>query len=218
MVVSRDWQEVSVLECILGGMQIGVEVEPEPKRAQGRLAVSKVDALIVDFDLEGSGDVLRGMHNAPMQTSVPLIMVGPYTKRHNIPARDGSFIFEKPISVEAAVHTLSAARNLILEGRLRYHRESLQARVKLSCAGKRLSAQLMNLSQGGAGIRVKSAEALNGPVRVDLALPGSKSPLQVKGEVAWTDDEGHAGIRFLEIGEMAKKDLQLWMERRYFTA
>src|SRR5258707_13489474 len=33
MVVSRDWQEVSVLECILGGLHIDVSVECEPQRA-----------------------------------------------------------------------------------------------------------------------------------------------------------------------------------------
>ena len=55
MVVSRDWAEVSVLECILGGLHIGVDVEPEPARARAKLAKSKIDALIVDCDLDGSG-------------------------------------------------------------------------------------------------------------------------------------------------------------------
>ncbi len=41
MVVSRDLQEVSVLECILGGLHIGVDVESEPERARVKLAKSK---------------------------------------------------------------------------------------------------------------------------------------------------------------------------------
>jgi hypothetical protein len=36
MVVSRDWQEVSVLECILGGLHMDVAVESEPQRAMAR--------------------------------------------------------------------------------------------------------------------------------------------------------------------------------------
>jgi len=55
MVVSRDWQEVSVLECILGGLHMDVAVESEPQRALERLTKTKVDALIVDCDLNGSG-------------------------------------------------------------------------------------------------------------------------------------------------------------------
>ena len=54
MVVSRDFQEVSVLECILGGLHIGVEVESEPERARAKLAKSKIDALIIDCDLCGA--------------------------------------------------------------------------------------------------------------------------------------------------------------------
>ena len=57
MVVSRDWQEVSVLECILGGLQMDVEVENEPQRALSRLAKSKIDALIVDCDLNGTDPI-----------------------------------------------------------------------------------------------------------------------------------------------------------------
>src|SRR5215472_13833041 len=115
MVVSRDWQEVSVLECILGGLQIGVEIESEPQLAQDKLAHSKVDALIVDFDLSGSEQLLRRLHQSPQQHSVPLIMVGPETNRREIPARDGAFIFEKPFFSSSSRHTISAARNLILE-------------------------------------------------------------------------------------------------------
>src|SRR5271170_6915874 len=46
MVVSRDWQEVSVLECILGGLHMDVAVESEPQRALARLNKTKIDALI----------------------------------------------------------------------------------------------------------------------------------------------------------------------------
>ena len=64
MVVSRDWQEVSVLECILGGLHIDVAVENEPQRAMERLYKSKIDALIVDCDLNGSSQFLRELQNS----------------------------------------------------------------------------------------------------------------------------------------------------------
>ena len=54
LVVSRDFQEISVLECILGGLHIGVDVESEPERARTKLTKSKIDALIIDCDLCGA--------------------------------------------------------------------------------------------------------------------------------------------------------------------
>src|SRR5258708_19436681 len=137
MVVSRDWQEVSVLECILGGLHMDVAVESEPQRAMARLNKSKIDALIVDCDLNGSTQFLRELQNVenPPKT-VPLVIMGGPHCGHNLDETGALFAFEKPISVEQAVRTLSAARSMILDGRLRYHRAGLEVPVSLNSKGR----------------------------------------------------------------------------------
>src|SRR5579864_5269757 len=96
MVVSRDWAEVSVLECVLGGLHIGVDVEPEPERARAKLAKSKIDALIVDCDLEGTSSFLRELENGP--NSVPLVIISGVRHRSQTKNTRAPFVFEKPIS------------------------------------------------------------------------------------------------------------------------
>jgi len=96
MVVSRDWAEVSVLECILGGLHIGVDVEPEPKRARAKLAKSKIDALIVDCDLEGTTGFLRGLGTG--LNAVPLVIVSGSNGRTQLQDTVATFVFQKPIS------------------------------------------------------------------------------------------------------------------------
>src|SRR6266550_1290953 len=177
VVISRDWPEVSVLECFLR-------------------------------------DVLSGT----IRNSAPLIIVSGSQGRNTLEAKGASFVFQKPISVEQAVHTLSAARNLIIEGRLRYHREGLNAPVSLDWNSKsRVAAYLRNVSQGGIGIRLRRPIPLSGPVQAHFVLPGTKRRMKVQGEVAWTGPDGNAGIRFVEIKPQAKRHLQLWLERQYFT-
>jgi len=128
------------------------------------------------------------------------------------------FAFDKPISVEQAVRTLSAARNMILDGRLRYNRHALDLPVTLTCSGKkRVDAHLMNLSQGGVGIRVPRPLAVTGPVKVSFQLPESKLQLKLQGEVAWTDRLGNAGIRFLEMGPEVTRALKLWLAQQYLA-
>src|SRR5579883_496704 len=164
MVVSRDWQEVSVLECILGGLHIDCDVESEPQRAQQKLASRKVDALIVDCDLRGSDQFLRDLQH------------------------DTQFPLEQPISVEQAVRTLSAARQLILDRRLRYHRQNVEASVALaSGAQKKTQGALMNLSQGGIGIRLDREVQVRQPLQISFRLPGTRHTVKARGEVAWTD-------------------------------
>src|SRR5207248_468974 len=107
MVVSRDWQEVSVLECILGGLQMDVTIEQEPQQALSRLSQSKVDALIVDCDLNGSSHLLRELPAIGKQArAIPLVLMGGSSHVNNLAKTGALFAFEKPISAEQALRTL----------------------------------------------------------------------------------------------------------------
>lgn len=176
MVVSRDWQEVSVLECILGGLHMDVTVENEPQRALTRLSKSKVDALIVDRDLNGSTQLLHELQAPAMQTrTVPLVIMGGSQNPKALDATGALFAFEKPISVEQAVRTLSAARNMIVDGRLRYHRAGLEVPVSLKCKGQKpKDAALVNLSQGGMQLRTDASFENARNLQVSFALPGAR--------------------------------------------
>ncbi len=219
MIVSRDWQEVSVFECILGGLHINVDVQSEPAQAWSLIVKSKIDAVIVDCDLSGVQDLLRNLQGGLSPNSTPVVIVSGSTVRSNIDALGATFVMEKPVSVEMAVHTFSAARNLILEGRLKYHREALDVPVSLVASShQQLNANLLNLSQGGVRVHLREPEPLSGEVGINFVLPGTSVPLQAHGEVAWTDARGNAGIRFLEISAPMKRDLQLWLERQYFQS
>ena len=106
MVVSRDWQEVSVLECILGGLHMDVSVECEPQRAMARLSHSKIDALIVDCDLNGTAQLFRELQTPGRQfNTVPLVIMGNRQGMASLDQSGALFAFEKPISVEQAVRT-----------------------------------------------------------------------------------------------------------------
>lgn len=219
MVVSRDWQEVSVLECILGGLHIDCDVESLPERAQAKLEKSKVDALIVDCDLSGSDRFLRNLQrNFHFPLNTPLVVMSGPRPRQELDATGALFSFQKPISVEQAVRTLSAARNLILDGRLRYHRQTMEVPVSLLCGPKRrLQADLLNLSQGGIGVRVERELDARQPIQVSFRLPGTRYTIKARGEIAWTDRQGNAGIRFLDVPSRLQKNLQLWLAQQYFA-
>jgi hypothetical protein len=219
MVVSRDWQEVSVLECILGGLHMDVAVECEPQRALARLNKTKIDALIVDCDLNGSSQFLREMQTAPNASkTVPLvIMGGPHCNR-SLDDTGALFAFEKPISVEQAVRTLSAARSMILDGRLRYHRAGLEVPVSLNCKGGRpTDAYLVNVSQGGMQIHTSDPVETAKGLHVSFELPGARSGLKARAEIAWQDKRGNLGIRFVKLLPQQQRTLQLWLAQQYFA-
>ncbi|MGO9084375.1 MAG: PilZ domain-containing protein [Candidatus Sulfotelmatobacter sp.] len=219
MVVSRDWQEISVLECILGSLHMDVTVESDPQRALTRLTRSKTDALIVDCDLNGSTEFLDKLRHADRRApSAPLVLMGRPDSTPRLEATGALFAFEKPVSVEEAVHTLSAARNLILDGRLRYHRAGLEVPVSVNCKGcKEAAAHLVNLSEGGMRIHSDDLVEAAKPLEVSFALPGTRSYLKAQAEIAWQDQSGNMGIRFVKIPARQQRTLQLWLAQQYFT-
>ena len=217
LVVSRDWQEVSVVECILGGMEIGVSVEPDLAKARRRLAQTKIDAVIVDFDVEGAGTFvheLESLREGP--NVVPLVLMSGPQHRDALRCSGADYFFDKPVSVEEAVHTLAAARNKILHGRLRYHRQELQAPVAIFINGKQIGGEMLNVSQGGIGIYTSCELPTGESLQLGFSMPGRETGVQAKAKVAWQKRSGQAGLRFEEIAEKDQQDLQLWLASRYF--
>jgi hypothetical protein len=219
MIVSRDSSEISVFECILGGLHMDVNVEPDPERAWTRLTKSKIDALIADYDLNGAHGLLHDLQRRVSLESRPVIIVSGSNVENRITAVKTAFVVEKPVSVEKAVHTLSAARNLIVQGRLRYHRQPLDVTVSLTCSPKKqIEGHLLNLSQGGCKIRLQRPKRLKGTIGINFVLPGTDLPVEAQGEVAWSDTQGNAGVRMVEIKKPMQRDLQLWLEREFFRS
>jgi CheY-like chemotaxis protein len=218
MVVSRDWQEVSVLECILSGLHMDVTVESEPQQALARLSKSKVDALIVDCDLNGTGQFFRELQReSPRANSVPLVIMGAPQGRRDMEESGAMFAFDKPISVEQAVHTLSAARNMILDGRLRYHRAGIEVPVTLRSRSQNTEGHLINLSQGGLQVHVEDGFDAKEASRISFSLPGTDVGMHAQVEVAWADKQGNVGIRFVKMASQMKHTLRLWLAQQYFA-
>src|SRR5581483_4058909 len=179
MVLSRDWQEVSVLECVLGGLQIDVAIEKEPQRALERLGKSKIDAVIVDCDLNGSSQFLRDLQQAAKrESSVPLVIMGGPQSGPGLEATGALFAFQKPISVEQAVRTLTAARTMILDGRLRYHRAGVELPVSVKCNGRKsIEGYLLNISQGGMLLHTEQTVECESVFQVSFTLPNIASQI-----------------------------------------
>jgi len=218
MVVSRDWQEISVLECILGGLHMDVSVETEPERALDRLSHTKVDALIVDCDLYGSSRLFGALQSKAKQfNTVPLVIMGGPRCVSTLDQTGALFAFEKPISVEQAVRTLSAARCMILDGRLRYHRIGMEVPVEVKGnTDFTTDAQLINVSQGG--MRLFTSRTLDdAALQISCELPGSRSVLKAQAEVVWRDDRGNVGVRFVKVPPPHQRALQLWLAQQFLA-
>jgi CheY-like chemotaxis protein len=129
-----------------------------------------------------------------------------------------NFVLDKPISLERATRSVRAAQGLIMRERRRYHRHLVKATgAILVDQGAELPVNITNISHGGISIECSRRLDEGGAARMKLQLPGTKRLLDIKGEIAWSTPEGRAGIRFQVLSAEAKKELDIWLEKRALT-
>jgi c-di-GMP-binding flagellar brake protein YcgR len=79
-----------------------------------------------------------------------------------------------------------------------------------------ITATATNLSEGGMAIRVLGKLPKDAQAQFRFTLPGAGAniSLELKGEVAWADGTGHAGIRFVEVPQSSQYQLEKWLTDR----
>jgi len=82
---------------------------------------------------------------------------------------------------------------------------------------KRAGGKLINLSQGGLQVRMENGFDASEASRVAFALPGTKCGMKAEVEVAWSDNRGNLGIRFLNMTSEMKHTLRVWLAQQYFA-
>jgi PilZ domain len=67
------------------------------------------------------------------------------------------------------------------------------------------------VSEGGMAIRVLGKLPKDVQAQFRFTLPGVNISLELKGQVAWADGTGHAGIRFVEVPQSSQYQLEKWL-------
>jgi hypothetical protein len=53
--------------------------------------------------------------------------------------------------------------------------------------------------------------------QVSFPLPGTKRGVKAQVEIAWSDNRGNVGVRFVKIAAQAQHTLRLWLAQQYFA-
>src|SRR5208337_5664161 len=97
----------------------------------------------------------------------------------------------------------------------RYFRHAVEMPLRISFPpNQEQTATATNLSEGGMAIRVVGKLPKEAQAQFRFTLPGTSISLELKGQVAWADGTGHAGIRFLEVPQSSQYHLEKWLTDR----
>ena len=217
-LLSRDPEALAVMRRVLESVGIEVAVFTAPEEAMKVLQQKKFDAVIVDCDdMDGSTNVLRAIRQVPSNKStIAFAIVNGITTVRDAFSMGANFVLDKPLSFDRASRSLRAAHGLMVRERRRYFRQNLSAPVTLSFGNvQNAAAQVTNLSEGGMAVQLKGQElGPNWSVKFRFDLPEANAQIEGRGEFAWADSDGHAGVRFLYIQPSMQEQLERWLQTR----
>jgi DNA-binding response OmpR family regulator len=217
LLICQDAALLGVLRPTLEKIAVNIQVCAEIKPATDLLAKCKFDAVIVDCDdLPGGADLLRSIRKTQSNArAVSFAVLNGKTSTQEAFKSGANFVLQKPLTLLSATRCFNAALNFMVRERRRYFRYPVEMPVRIIPPNTpEMNATSTNVSEGGMAIRLTGKLSRDGDVKLQFSLPGSSTSLELKGEIAWTDGTGHAGIRFLGVPQSSQYQLDKWLTER----
>jgi len=217
LLLCGDPGTVRVFRRALEDLGIALEAAATAEAALQLLDRNKFDAIIVDCDdVPRGSEVLAGLKQSPSNKRAVVIAVINGTTNMRAAFEMGAhFALDKPVTLERAIRSLRAAHGFMVTEQRRYFRQAVEARGNLTFGVVRqLPCKITNVSDGGMAVALSEQVTPGWVVEARFELPGIATPLEAKGEFAWSDGKGRAGIRFIVVPNESKKVLNQWLAQK----
>ena len=215
LLVSKDATAIQPISESMHQLAISTEVCSEVSIAPFLLDHRKFGATIVDLRLgEQARAFLKKVRLSPSNRTSVMFAISDNDAATAAAFKNGSnFVITTPITGSSIDQSLRNAYGLILREHRRYFRCSVDVPVTLRCPGTtEVRAHVVNISEGGIAITTTALLKPGIEARVELTLPGHKSPFAAESTVCWCR-EGQMGLQFISLSEETRTELGEWLSR-----
>jgi CheY-like chemotaxis protein len=214
LLVSADIQTIDLLCYYMGKLAMHVDVCSDFVSAARKLCHAKYEAIVVDFkEATAALDLLK--KSREMTSHKAAVVIAILNANDEMPSafRAGaSFVLVKPIPPAVLVRTLKVSYPLMVSERRRYFRCPVRIPVQVS-GGSRAEfiATTVNISELGIALTNSPTLQVGERVVLQLTLPGPPVSAKISAEVCWRDNEGNAGLEFVQVPAVVKEQLKSWL-------
>lgn len=218
LLLTSDEQTVRVVTRGFKDLEVGLEHIPEPEKALAAMAQNRYDAIVVDDKVENSEAILQKVIELhACNKSVRIVLADPAVAMNAVFKNGTQVIIYKPLSAERVRQGLRAVRNLMARDRRRTSKRvatMMPARVSPRQArGSHRQVLIADLSDSGAAIHCENGDLpISGTLNLEFVLPGHSEMIHATAELVWQNNEGAAGVRFLDMPTYARKHLTQWLK------
>ena len=211
VLVSSDYatmQAVSKAVKRFGSKFVLVPTAHEARECVNR---RKIDGLFVDMEVPGALGLIESTRKGASNNKAVIFACLVNAKESTqILALGANFLLRKPLTEDGVAMHITISKELLLRERRRYFRHAVNLPVTLKEGAAEQQARLTNLS--GGGMAVRTLKPLKQGAVLDFTFELSMvAPLSGRGQVAWVNSEGMAGIILQTLRGKGSEQLGAWL-------
>src|SRR5215469_14845424 len=214
VLVSSDYalmQAVSKAVKKYGGKFVLVPTAHEARECLNR---RKIDGVFVDMEVPGALGLIESTRKGTSNSKAVIFACLVNTKESTqILAVGANFLMRKPLTEDGVVMHITISKDLLLREQRRYFRHPVNLPVTLKEGEVEQQARITNLSGGGMAIR--TLRPLKYGAVLDFAFELSMGVrISARGQVAWVNSEGMAGVVLQTLRGKGSEQLEAWLGAR----
>ena len=211
VLVSSDY---TTMNAVSGGVKkYGAKfiLVPTAEAARDCLNRRKIDGVFVDLEVPGALGVMESIRKGTSNAKAVIFACVLHAKEYTGALSAGAnFLLRKPLNEDSIALHITIAKELLERERRRYFRHAVNLPVTLNDGEAGQHARMTNVSEGGMAVR--TPKTLKHTSMIDFAFdltPGAS--VTGRGQVAWTNTEGMAGIILQTFRGAGREDLEVWL-------
>ena len=221
LLLCSDVQFLGTTRGVLNQFQVTPKIAGSCEQALTLITAQRFDVIIVDWrEISNLGEFLSELRRSKLNHECVLVaIVRDLLDLRQAFAAGVHFLIHKPPSEVQIERCLRAAYAATVARRRKQHREPVKIVATVSThAQPYAEALVVNLSEGGAGLRLRAPELEGQALRLSagdeldlhISVPEAGVTLHASARVAWISAEA-AGVQFTFVPEAERAPLQTWL-------
>jgi CheY-like chemotaxis protein len=214
VLVSSDYATMQVVSKAVKKIGAKFVLVPTAHEARECLNRRKIDGVFVDMEVPGALGLIESTRKGTSNNKAVIFACLVNAKESTqILAVGANFLLRKPLSEEAVAMHITISKELLLREQRRYFRHPVNLPVTLKEGELEQQARITNLS--GGGLAVRTVKSLKHGAVLDFTFELSMGVrISARGQVAWVNSEGLAGIMLQTLRGKGAEQLEGWLIAR----
>ena len=211
LLISSNHETLTAVRNALKQFPAHLNFVPSPDLARDFLARRKTEGIFVDLGVFETQELIHWIRADKLNRPGVIFACLPNARGATATLLTGAdFLLHKPLTVDGVASFISSALGKMNRERRRHYRHPVNLSATLVIAGIKEQVRLTDLGEGGMAFQLLKPLAPSMVIEFAFEL-STGQPITGRGEIAWANGAGRAGIKFQCLHGKGEEQLQEWL-------